>query len=94
MVINMAENVKIQPSEIFRYAEELLKPEDIDHHGSDLYLRVTPESKALIESFQYKQLVMTFRSNIEPYDIWYELPFCYIPYWEGTTTGGNEHDAD
>lgn len=68
----------IAPSDIHAEAVRLLPPQDIDHHASDLYIRVTPASKALIARFQYNKLVKTFRDCIEG-DIWYDLPFCYDP---------------
>lgn len=66
------------PGEIYEIAVETLPPEDISHHESDLYLRKTPESTALIKRMRYRNsgLLSTFRSQIDG-DIWYELPFCY-----------------
>ena len=73
----------INPGNIYDYAVKLLPADDIDHHESDLYIRKTPESTALINKMQYKDsgLLTTFRSNIAPHDTWYELPFCYTPDW-------------
>lgn len=51
---------------------------DIDHHASDLYIRVTPESLSLINRFQYRHMVKTFVDNID-HVLWYDLPFCYDP---------------
>lgn len=86
----MANEVQdINPGNIYEYAVKLLPAEDIDHHESDLYIRKTPESTALINKMQYKNsgLLSTFRSNIEPHDIWYELPFCYTPVWQERLAG-------
>lgn len=68
------------PCEIYAAALAVLPLEDIEHHNSDLYLRKTNASKALVKQLDNKALLTTFRS----YDgsIWYELPFCYSPYWE------------
>lgn len=68
----------LTPATIYAAAVKALPPQDIDHHGSDLYLKVTPESKALLEQFQYRHLVQTFTDNLE-HVLWYDLPFCYIP---------------
>lgn len=53
---------------------------DIDHcnFGSDLYLRVTPKSKALINQYEYKNLVHQFVDNID-HELWYDVPFAF-PY--------------
>lgn len=69
---------EIDPGNIYDIAVKTLPKEDIDHHASDLYLRKTPESTALINKMKYRNsgLLSTFRDNIDG-DIWYELPFCY-----------------
>ena len=79
----------INPGNIYEYAVKLLPAEDIDHHESDLYIRKTPESTALINKMQYKDsgLLTTFRSNIAPHDTWYDLPFCYTPDWRSKMAG-------
>lgn len=81
MVIEDLKNIrgKIAPGDIYMVAKDLMKPEDIDHYATDLYLRKTPESDALRDKFEFPGLVLMFKSNIEPYDLWYEYPFCYIP---------------
>lgn len=70
----------IKPSEIYSEAVKRLPASDIDHHSSDLYIRVTPESKKLVQEFQYPHLVTTFIDNIEGVP-WFDFPFCY-PYAE------------
>lgn len=54
-----------------------MPPEDIDHHGSDLYLRVTPESKKLVEEYDYRSTVGMFIDNIDHVP-WYDVPFAWI----------------
>lgn len=51
---------------------------DIDHHRSDLYVRVTPLSKKWLELYKFKGIVTTFRSNLEPHDMWFDVPFGYM----------------
>lgn len=75
------ENKKLTPGEIYAAAVAVLPAEDIDHHHSDLYLRITPTAKALVDRLENKALLSTFRSNIDG-AMWYELPFCFTPYWE------------
>ena len=62
---------KIKVSEIERLARERMKPEEIDHWESDLYLKVTPVSKELIDRYEYPLQVERFISNIEPHVPWY-----------------------
>lgn len=68
----------LTPATIYAAALEALPACDIDHHASDLYIRVTPESTALLNHFKYRNLVTTFIDNID-HVLWYDLPFCYDP---------------
>lgn len=61
---------------VMDYARELMNPEDIDHHESDLYLRVNDISRDIVARMESKSLVSTFTDNIED-KLWYELPFLY-----------------
>ena len=71
----------LTPSTIYAAAVAVLPACDIDHHNSDLYIKRTPEAEALIDRLNNRALLSTFRS---PFDgcLWYELPFCFTPYWE------------
>lgn len=55
---------------------------DIDHWNSDLYLRKTPETEAIIDGYEFKGQVTTFVDEIDG-DVWYEIPFAYDPAWSG-----------
>lgn len=68
----------LTPATIHAAALEALPACDIDHHASDLYIRVTPASQALLDRFQYRHMVTTFIDNIDHVH-WYDLPFCYNP---------------
>lgn len=68
--------------ELYLKALETMEPEQIDHHESDLYIMVTPESKKLISDYEYKFNVETFVSAIAPHVLWYDIPFAYSPYWD------------
>lgn len=48
----------------------------IDHHASDLYLKVTPETTRIINQLENKSLLTTFTDNIDN-ELWYEIPFVY-----------------
>lgn len=71
---------KIQPGNIYSVLVKELPAEDIDHHYSDLYVRKTPKSTEIVNRLTTKSLLSTFKDNIDG-DIWYELPFCYTPYF-------------
>ena len=77
-------NEEIEPGEIYEKAKAILPKEDIDHHASDLYLRVSPKSTELVNSMKYRNsgMITTFKDNIDG-DMWYELPFCY-PFIESS----------
>lgn len=53
----------------------------IDHHESDLYAKVTPESTAIVADYKWKTNTRTFVSQTDN-ALWYEIPFAYQPYWE------------
>lgn len=76
----MADNKKLQPGEIYTAAVASLPPEDIDHHGSDLYLKRTPAAVALVSRLENRSLLSVFRDPDGA--AWYDLPFCFTPYWE------------
>lgn len=59
--------------------------EDFDHHESDLYVRATNQAKQVIQEYCTEMNISvygTFKSNIEPRDLWFDCPFCYLPFWE------------
>lgn len=66
----------LTPSTLYAAAVDLLPAGDIDHHYSDLYLRVTPASEQLRNRYQYPRQVTIFRDAIEGV-LWYDFPFCY-----------------
>ena len=72
---------KIKPTEVLYYAEQYMKPEEIDHHGlghkmDDLYLKVTPVSREIVSRLTTTVLLSRFVCQIDG-QLWYELPFCY-----------------
>lgn len=71
---------KLQPGDIYAAAMAELPAADIDHHNSDLYLRRTPAAMAIINRLENKALLSVFRDPSGA--AWYELPFCFTPYWE------------
>ena len=62
-------------------AHERMLPEEIAHHGcgnglDDLYLKVTPVSKELVDQYEFKCNVTTFVDQID-HTLWYDIPFAY-----------------
>lgn len=72
------EPLKVTPGTVHEIAALLLPPEHIDHHASDLYIKVTPQATDIIKRLQPKSLLSKFIDNIERV-YWYDLPFCYNP---------------
>lgn len=70
----------ITPGEVWEIASANMEPEHIDHHASDLYLKVNDVSRVIIGAMNNTALLSTFTSWIDG-TRWYELPFCYIPGW-------------
>ena len=65
----------LTPSTIYAAAVATLPAADIDHHESDLYIKCTPASVALLQRLDNTALLSIFR---DPDGVaWYELPFCY-----------------
>lgn len=61
-----------------------MKPEEIatqESSGSDLFLKVTPISTALIEEYDFKDNVKKFRDAID-HEPWYDIPFGNTDWWE------------
>ena len=71
----------ITPGEAYEIAAANMDPEHIDHHESDLYLKVNSTSSVIVGALDNRAMLSTFVSDIEPRALWYELPFCYIPGW-------------
>ena len=65
-------------------ARQQMKPEEIatqESCGSDLYLKVTPISTALIEQYDWKENVRRFIDAIN-HEPWYDIPFGNTDWWE------------
>ena len=67
----------VEPGNIHSICYTFLTKTDIgwDEYSSDLYIRVTEESKRIIGELKPNALLETFIHNIE-HDLWYDLPFC------------------
>lgn len=71
----------IEPGNIHAEAVAILPASDIDHHGSDLYLKWSLASHKLVDRLTTKSLVESFTSQKDGAR-WYDLPFCYDPKLE------------
>lgn len=71
-------NKDITPATIHAALAEVMNPREIDHHYSDLYVKVTPASREIVSRFEYSHMVQTFIDNIDR-ELWYDIPFCYNP---------------
>lgn len=60
--------------------------EDIDHHASDLYVRVTYKTQSIMQEYNKSRgincMPPTFRSELEGDGWWYDIAFAYDPFWE------------
>jgi len=54
---------------------------ELDHHESDLYAKVTPESTAIIKNYRMKDNVTVF-TNKKDNKPWYDIPFAFTPFWD------------
>jgi len=59
-----------------------MKPEQIDSHCSDLYVLKNPISDKFVSEYQFKNIVTTFRSELNRIEAWYEIPFAYTEYYD------------
>ena len=72
---------KLPIKDIYKEALKVMESDDIDHHESDLYLKVNDVSRKLIENYEWKGNVQIFNSAYGD-GLWYDVPFAYSTYWE------------
>ena len=53
---------------------------ETSNHESDLYAKVTPESKKIVKEYEHRGTVSTF-TNRQGGGLWYDIPFAFDPYW-------------
>jgi hypothetical protein len=54
---------------------------ELDHHESDLYAKVNPTSRKIVEAYKFRGNVTVFSNQIDG-SPWYDIPFAYRPWWE------------
>ena len=53
----------------------------MDHHESDLYVKVTSRSRQIVQDYEHRENVTTFTSEPDR-EPWYDIPFGYQPFWD------------
>ena len=66
---------------IYEKMKEVCKPDEIAHHESDLYVPVTVKTTLVVNSYDFKCNVTTFKDQITG-RLYYDIPFEYQPYWD------------
>lgn len=68
--------------DIYTAALRVLPASDIAHDniGTDLYLKVSEASSALVASYDFRGNVEKFRSPLDGC-LWFDVPFAYTPAW-------------
>ena len=64
---------------IFQQVQEL--EIEFDNHESDLYIPVNKVTTRLIDVYDFKQNVATFRNELNGKQ-WYDIPFAYDTFWK------------
>lgn len=70
-----------------------IPPEEIDHHYSDLYVKVSFKSKRILEEYQKKSGIRCFAEIFKANDgsgYWYDIAFAYDPFWIEAAKKGRE----
>ena len=62
------------------YEQLLEKNIPVSNHESDLYAKCTSESKIIIDAYEHRSNVTTFKNNLDG-KFWYDIPFAYDPFW-------------
>jgi hypothetical protein len=61
------------------YTELVAAGCEIDHHESDLYVKITPDSRPIIERHCWAAFPCEFTSNGAQ---WWDVAFAYDPFWQ------------
>ena len=75
--------MKMTPRELYEALVAAMPADQIDHHESDLYVKVTDTSmkilhqSGLIRGHGYTTFVDQITKTL-----WYDIAFCYSPFWE------------
>lgn len=72
---------KLTMKELYDKIIKEVPKEHIDHHCSDLYVKVTFQTNKIISNYENYKTVSIFKDNIDN-EKWYEIPFCNFGSWE------------
>lgn len=75
------EEKKLTMKELYDKIIKEVPKEYIDHHCSDLYVKVTFQTSKLINNYENYEMVSIFKDNID-HEKWYDIPFCNFGSWE------------
>lgn len=80
---------------IYKQLCEVLRPEEMDGWQSTLYCKVTPESREIVHSYQFRNGVTTFREQKSGRnELWYDIPFAYDPWYDVRKKLWNEYKPE
>ena len=80
---------------IYKQLCEVLRPEEMDGWQSTLYCKVTPESREIVHSYQFRNGVTTFREQKSGRnELWYDIPFAYGPWYDARKKLWNEYKPE
>lgn len=57
----------------------------VDSHESDLYVKLTPESVAILENYEHRDICRPFQNQIDGLT-WVDVPFAFEPFWDAVKT--------
>lgn len=75
------EEKKLTMKELYDKIIKEVPKEYIDHHCSDLYVKVTFQTSKIINNYENYEMVSIFKDNID-HEKWYDIPFCNFGSWE------------
>jgi len=66
------------------YTELVAAGCQIDHHESDLYVKVTPDSRRIIERHRMAGELphLSLFKSPKGGSMWWDAPFAYDPFWQ------------
>lgn len=65
---------------IYEEMKKVCDENEISNHESDLYVPVTISTTNIVNQYEFKRAVSTFKCNITG-RLYYDIPFAYTPYW-------------
>lgn len=68
----------ITPDNVHEAIAKVVPYELTDHVFTDLYCKVTPETRAIVSQLPDVGLITTFIDR-QSGDLWFDIPFCYNP---------------